>query len=98
MIDSRIAQEIFWRLHKRGCIAEKSVDQLFCERCSMYVLDAHFISHDPFHNMHCVDSICCGLHVPWFTAGSLLIALLKVHAHCVLITMPEEINATNVGN
>ena len=38
----RIAHDIFWRLHERGFIVEKSVDQLFCEQCSRWVSNAAY--------------------------------------------------------
>ena len=52
---TRIAQEIFWRLHKRGFIAEKSVEQLFCEHCSMWV----FVFLCAYIQMPSFISICC---------------------------------------
>lgn len=35
----RIAQDIFWRLHKHGFLVEDTVDQLRCENCQRFLAD-----------------------------------------------------------
>lgn len=35
--ERRIAQDIFWKLHKRGFVLQDSVEQLHCEKCDRYV-------------------------------------------------------------
>ncbi|KAI6657007.1 Methionine--tRNA ligase, cytoplasmic-like [Oopsacas minuta] len=34
-----IAQEIFWKIQKRGFIKDETVEQLFCENCSTFLAD-----------------------------------------------------------
>lgn len=35
----RIAQNIFWRLHKHGFLMEDTVEQLHCEKCQRFLAD-----------------------------------------------------------
>ena len=34
-----IAQDIFWKIHKRGFITDETVEQLFCEKCTRFLAD-----------------------------------------------------------
>ena len=36
---TKVAQDIFWALDKRGNLSEASVDQLFCEKCQKFLAD-----------------------------------------------------------
>ena len=40
---TEIAQEIFWKIHKRGLITDESVEQLFCKKCERFLAD-RFVS------------------------------------------------------
>ncbi|XP_029646990.1 methionine--tRNA ligase, cytoplasmic [Octopus sinensis] len=38
-LQTEIAQDIFWKLHKKGYISEDTVDQLKCEKCDRFLAD-----------------------------------------------------------
>lgn len=44
----RIAQDIFWRLHKHGFLVEDTVEQLRCENCQRFLADRFVEGTCPF--------------------------------------------------
>eukprot|EP01094_Clydonella_sp_ATCC50884_P003966 TRINITY_DN1305_c1_g3_i2.p1 TRINITY_DN1305_c1_g3~~TRINITY_DN1305_c1_g3_i2.p1 ORF type:complete len:797 (+),score=294.70 TRINITY_DN1305_c1_g3_i2:31-2391(+) len=44
---TRIAQDIFLRLHERNCLVKKTVDQPFCEHCKRFLADRYIIGTCP---------------------------------------------------
>lgn len=38
---TQICQQMFWQIYKNGYIFEQSVDQMYCEKCSMFLADRY---------------------------------------------------------
>ena len=38
-LQTEIAQDIFWKVHKRGLITDESVEQLYCQKCDRFLAD-----------------------------------------------------------
>ena len=47
---TKIAQDIFWDLHKAGNLMEDSMDQLFCQKCDRFLADRFVEGQCPFCN------------------------------------------------
>ena len=47
---TKIAQDIFWDLHKAGNLMEDSMDQLFCQSCDRFLADRFVEGQCPFCN------------------------------------------------
>ena len=43
-----VAQDIFWKIHKRGFITDETVEQLFCEKCTRFLADRFVAGTCPY--------------------------------------------------
>jgi len=53
---TKIAQEIFWSLHRAGNTCEDSVDQLFCSACDRFLADRFVEGECPLPGCHYEDA------------------------------------------
>ncbi len=55
---SEIVQQLFLDLHRHGLIQEDSLEQLFCEHCSMFLADRYVEVNGLVPGRCCCPGIC----------------------------------------
>lgn len=55
-IQTKLCQEIFWKVYKNGYIFEETIDQMFCEKCSMFLADRYIEGTCPDSNCGYTDA------------------------------------------
>ena len=85
---TKIAQDIFWQLHKSGNLVEDAMDQLYCEKCDKFLADRFVEGNCPFCNFEDARGDQCD------ACGKLINAIELKNPRCKICSCKPQVKSS----